>query len=63
MEGAVESFTKNVILNPSYQEPLALLKSARNGMVYGWKIRFPHALVMTFLFRDGPYVEKPRANC
>jgi peroxisomal membrane protein 4 len=26
------------------------------GIVYGIKIRFPHALIMTFLFRSGPYV-------
>jgi hypothetical protein len=25
------------------------------GIVYGIKIRFPHALIMTFLFRSGTY--------
>ena len=39
-----ESFN-NLILNPDYAEYLALLKAARNGAVYGAKIRAPHALV------------------
>jgi len=30
----------------------------RNGIVYGVKIRFPHALVMTFLFRSGSLRDK-----
>ncbi|KAM6147712.1 peroxisomal membrane protein 4 isoform 2-T2 [Erethizon dorsatum] len=36
-----------------YHAVLALLKGFRNGAVYGAKIRAPHALVMTFLFRSG----------
>jgi len=50
----VDRFTQNVLLNPEWQELLAIVKGARNGFVYGCKIRFPHALVMTFLFREGP---------
>ncbi len=34
-----------IILNPQYAEYLALVKAARNGAVYGAKVRFPHALV------------------
>ena len=34
-----------LILNPNYAEYLAILKAARNGAVYGAKIRAPHALV------------------
>ena len=34
----------------------AVIKGIRNGIVYGAKIRAPHALVMTFLFKDGPCV-------
>ena len=34
-----------VILNPDLAPLLAVLKSARNGAVYGAKVRFPHALV------------------
>ncbi len=33
----------------------AVLRGGRNGIMYGLKIRFPHALVMTFLFADGRY--------
>lgn len=39
-----ESF-RSLILNPDYAEYLAILKAARNGAVYGAKIRAPHALV------------------
>lgn len=34
-----------MILNPKYADYLAVLKAARNGAVYGAKVRFPHALV------------------
>jgi peroxisomal membrane protein 4 len=34
---------------------LSILKGFRNGFVYGAKIRLPHAVVMTFLFRPEPY--------
>ncbi|XP_052800692.1 peroxisomal membrane protein 4-like [Mya arenaria] len=37
---------------------LAALKGLRNGAVYGTKVRFPHALVMTFLFKEGSLEEK-----
>ncbi|XP_057358900.1 peroxisomal membrane protein 4 isoform X2 [Manis pentadactyla] len=36
-----------------YHAALATLKGFRNGAVYGAKIRAPHSLVMTFLFRSG----------
>lgn len=32
-------------LNPDLAPFLAILKGARNGIVYGSKVRFPHALV------------------
>lgn len=35
----------SIILNPQYADYLALIKAARNGAVYGAKVRFPHALV------------------
>lgn len=57
----IESLKKaleSIILNPKYAEYLAVLKSARNGAVYGAKVRFPHALVMIFLFRSGTVQEK-----
>ncbi|CAG5133669.1 unnamed protein product [Candidula unifasciata] len=37
---------------------LSVIKGFRNGAVYGAKIRFPHALVMTFLFRNGSLRDK-----
>lgn len=39
---------------------LAVLRGGRNGISYGVKIRFPHALVMTFMFADGSLQEKLR---
>lgn len=40
---------------------LSVLRGFRNGAVYGAKIRFPHALVMTMLFRDGSLESKIKA--
>ncbi|KAK9761955.1 hypothetical protein K7432_012738 [Basidiobolus ranarum] len=48
-------------LEPQNHEFLSILKGFRNGLVYGTKIRFPHALVMTFLFRSGSFQEKAKA--
>jgi hypothetical protein len=45
-----------VILDPRYHDYLAILKGARNGIVYGAKVRFPHALVMAILFGRGECV-------
>jgi peroxisomal membrane protein 4 len=42
-----------IALDPQYQEYFAILKGARNGLVYGAKVRFPHALVMAVLFGRG----------
>ncbi|KAI9819525.1 MAG: hypothetical protein M1827_006974 [Pycnora praestabilis] len=50
----------NVVLNPKYADILAIAKAARSGAVYGAKVRFPHALVMVFLFRSGSFREKLR---
>jgi len=52
------SLERNILLNPHYEQPLILLKALRNGAVYGTKVRFPHALVMVFLFRNGTVREK-----
>ena len=45
---------RSVAVNPAYHDILAILKGARNGLVYGVKVRFPHALVMAALFGRGP---------
>ena len=49
---------ERIVLNPDYHAPLTLLKAIRNGAVYGTKVRFPHALVMIFLFRSGTLRQK-----
>ncbi len=45
-----------ILSNPKYHDYLAILKGARNGFVYGVKVRFPHALIMAILFGRGEYV-------
>ncbi|TRY58616.1 hypothetical protein DNTS_007616 [Danionella cerebrum] len=55
-------FTVNTLLKKDkYKTALAVVKGFRNGAVYGAKIRAPHALVMTFLFRNGSLREKLQA--
>ncbi|KAI1775631.1 peroxisomal membrane protein 4 [Hypoxylon cercidicola] len=49
---------ERVVLDPAYHDLLAVAKGARNGAVYGAKVRFPHALVMVFLFRPGTIRQK-----
>merc|ERR1711939_585349 len=51
---------ESIILNPDLAPLLAIVKAARNGAVYGAKVRFPHALVMVLLFRSGSFREKIR---
>jgi peroxisomal membrane protein 4 len=51
---------ESIILNPDLAPLLAIVKAARNGAVYGAKVRFPHALVMVFIFRSGTFKEKLR---
>lgn len=54
----IKKALESVILDPRYADILAVVKGARNGAVYGCKVRFPHALVMIFLFRSGTVREK-----
>ncbi|KAE8141013.1 peroxisomal membrane protein 4 [Aspergillus pseudotamarii] len=49
-----------LVTNPDLAPLLALVKTVRNGAVYGAKVRFPHALVMIFLFRSGTFREKAK---
>ncbi|XP_054837341.1 peroxisomal membrane protein 4 [Eublepharis macularius] len=51
----------NLLQQRRYEAALAVVKGFRNGAVYGAKIRAPHALVMTFLFRSGSLREKLKA--
>lgn len=48
----------SILTNPLYRPLLEILRSSRNGIVYGGKIRFSHALVINLLYRSGPL--KPR---
>ncbi|KAL8849883.1 MAG: hypothetical protein Q9221_005149 [Calogaya cf. arnoldii] len=52
MDG-IKRTVDSIVLDPQLADLLAILKGARNGFTYGAKIRFPHALVMVFLFRSG----------
>ncbi|OJJ88805.1 Tim17/Tim22/Tim23/Pmp24 family protein [Aspergillus glaucus CBS 516.65] len=49
-----------IVLDRDLAPLLSLLKGVRNGVVYGSKVRFPHALVMIFLFRSGTLREKAK---
>ncbi|GBL50249.1 hypothetical protein ACI3LY_002023 [Candidozyma auris] len=44
----------NILSNPLYRPLLEALRSSRNGIVYGGKLRFSHALVINMLYRSGP---------
>ncbi|OAX44858.1 peroxisomal membrane protein 4 [Rhizopogon vinicolor AM-OR11-026] len=41
--------------DPRLHDYLAIVKGARNGFVYGVKVRFPHALIMAILFGRGDW--------
>lgn len=43
-----------ILLDPKYHDILSILKGARNGLVYGVKVRFPHALIMSLIFHRTP---------
>ena len=49
----MSSAISSILADPAYHDLLAILKGARNGIVYGVKIRFPHALIMSILFGKG----------
>ncbi|KAK0354077.1 hypothetical protein LTR59_014793 [Friedmanniomyces endolithicus] len=55
---ALQQQLERIILDPRFHDPLVLLKAVRNGLVYGTKVRFPHAFVMVLLFRSGTLREK-----
>ncbi|TFK48623.1 peroxisomal membrane protein 4 [Heliocybe sulcata] len=49
-----------VAQNPAIHEYLAILHGARNGFIYGAKVRFAHALVISILFGKGSYHQRMR---
>ncbi|TFK57466.1 peroxisomal membrane protein 4 [Heliocybe sulcata] len=52
------SSISEILNNPAYHDYLAILKGARNGFVYGVKVRFPHALIMAILFGRGDWISR-----
>ncbi|CAK7202712.1 hypothetical protein SEUCBS139899_005439 [Sporothrix eucalyptigena] len=42
----LKAVAEQIVLDPKYHDILAIVKGARNGAVYGAKVRFPHALVI-----------------
>ncbi|CAO3695704.1 unnamed protein product [Rhizopus stolonifer] len=52
------NYLEQIALNPQYHDLLSILKGFRSGIVYGAKVRFPHALVMTVLFKTGFWESK-----
>lgn len=51
---------EEILADPRYHDYLAILKGARNGLVYGAKVRFPHALIMAILFGRGDWQTRLR---
>jgi len=51
---------ESLINDPTFHDYLAILKGARNGFVYGVKVRLPHALVMSVLFGKGSWKTRLR---
>ncbi|BGP39667.1 hypothetical protein JCM10450v2_003637 [Rhodotorula kratochvilovae] len=50
---ALTPILDRLVTNPAFHDVLAILKGARNGLVYGARVRAPHALVMTLIFHSG----------
>lgn len=50
---------EQIALDPKYHDILAIVKGARNGAVYGAKVRFPHALV----YETFPLSLSPQTAC
>ncbi|KAF7794130.1 hypothetical protein EIP86_005261 [Pleurotus ostreatoroseus] len=50
----------SILADPALHDYLAVLKGARNGFVYGVKVRFPHALIMAILFGRGDWPTRLR---
>jgi len=54
------SSLQHILADPRFHDYLAIIKGARNGLVYGVKIRFPHALLMSILFGKGDWKTRAR---
>ncbi|GAA6043797.1 hypothetical protein JCM8097_007714 [Rhodosporidiobolus ruineniae] len=60
MSAALVAQLDRFVSQPAYHDLLAILKGARNGLVYGARVRAPHALVMTILFHSGSWQQRLR---
>lgn len=49
MTWPVQTHLDALVANPNLAPFLSLVKGARNGVVFGTKVRFPHALVYGFI--------------
>ena len=56
----MSSSLEAILHDPRFHDYLAILKGARNGFVYGVKVRFPHALIMAILFGRGDWSQRAR---
>jgi len=56
----MSSLVASILADPGLHDYLAILKGARNGLVYGVKVRFPHALIMAILFGRGDWPTRLR---
>lgn len=55
---ALEAALDKIVLDPRYHDILTLVKGVRNGIVYGSKVRFPHALVYVSNLKRPPHSKK-----
>ncbi|XP_021345783.1 peroxisomal membrane protein 4-like [Mizuhopecten yessoensis] len=53
MAMALLDSVNRLLASGHYQPLLSVIKGLRNGAVYGAKVRLPHSLVMTLLFKRG----------
>ena len=56
----VQASIEQIINDPRYHDFFSLVKTARNGAVYGTKVRFPHALVLVYALND--HYDRNEAN-
>lgn len=55
---SVAKILNQVLTDPRHHDFLVPARLLRNGVVYGGRIRFAHAIVMSLLFKHGPLDKK-----
>lgn len=48
----------HLLCNPKLHDLLTVVKAARNGVVFGAKVRFPHALVNVMMYGKGSLISR-----